>query len=107
MIIEALQSDSNLKILCACIALQRNFNQFFLEDYMSYPPKHFKHKREMVSDKLIRLCHALKSALLREVNENEEYFEKAFDILLEVFDRTNRMKEHYLPTVHAGLCRII
>ena len=87
-IIEALQSDSNLKILCACIALQRNFDSIFLEDYARYPPKEYKYRRELLSDQLVRLSHALKSALLRVVDEEAEYFEKAFDILLEVFDRT-------------------
>ena len=45
LIIEALKSDSNLKIMCACIALQRMFDSFFLDTYTSYPPKDYKNKR--------------------------------------------------------------
>ena len=61
----------------------------------------------MISEKLLRLCKALKIALVREVDEDAEYFEKAFDLLLEVFDRTDKAKVHYMPFLHAGLCRII
>ena len=75
LFIEALESNSNLKIMCACSALERVFDNFFMVEYTAYEPNSYTAEKRVVSEKLQKLGYALRTALTREVGGDNEYHE--------------------------------
>ena len=77
-----------------------------MQDYDYYQPDDYKNKKQETSEKLLMLCTSLKTVLMRDSDSNNEYYERAFYLLLEIFKRTNDKRVQYLPSLHGGLCRI-